>query len=73
MPSHRLHPPARRPIEKSGEIGGEGEMTRKEAALLEMVKRGGTLNERRIACEKLMLLTGKDYSYSHRRTAPLAG
>ncbi len=38
-------------------------MTRKESALLEMVKRGGTINERKIACEKLMLLTGKNYSY----------
>jgi len=38
-------------------------MTRKENALLEMVKRGGTINERKIACEKLMLLTGKNYSY----------
>ena len=38
-------------------------MNRKHAALLELVKRGGTLNERRVACEKLFLLTGKDYSY----------
>lgn len=49
-------------------------MTRKEAALLEMVKakvtaaelenlRGGSIYERKIACEKLKLLTGKDYSY----------
>lgn len=38
-------------------------MTRRESGLLEMVKRGGTINERKIACEKLLLLTGKDYSY----------
>ncbi len=38
-------------------------MNRKHAALLELVKRGGTLNERRVACEKLFILTGKDYSY----------
>ena len=38
-------------------------MTRKELALLEMIKRGGTINERRIACEKLFLITGKNYSY----------
>ena len=38
-------------------------MTRRESALLEIVKRGGTINERKIACEKLMLLTGKNYSH----------
>lgn len=38
-------------------------MNRKEAALFEMIKRGGTANERRVACDKLMLLSGKDYSY----------
>lgn len=38
-------------------------MTRKEAALLEMIKRGGSIYERKIACEKLKLLTSKDYSY----------
>ena len=38
-------------------------MTRRQNALLEIVKRGGTINERKIACEKLMLLTGKNYSH----------
>ena len=49
-------------------------MTRKEDALLEILKskvvtaelenlRGGSIYERKIACEKLRLLTGKDYSY----------
>jgi hypothetical protein len=49
-------------------------MTRKEDALLEMLKgkvvaaelenlRGDSIYEQKIACEKLKLLTGKDYSY----------
>lgn len=38
-------------------------MTRKENALLEIAKRGGTLNEREIACRVLLSLTGKDYSH----------
>jgi len=49
-------------------------MTRKEDALLEILKckvvaaelenlRGDSIYERKIACEKLKLLTGKDYSY----------
>ena len=38
-------------------------MNRKTQALLELVKCGGTPNERRIACDKLFIITGRDYSY----------